>query len=175
MIIVFEGCDNVGKTTIAKKLAEILELPYYRYLDQRKAVKENDTYNITKYSSVFFADFIQHVNFSCIIDRHYPSEWVYAQVFNRHYDIDVLRQIDEGFMKANVNMIVCYKSKMKHFMDWNTPLSKVKEIQDKYREFVQWSNVKNIFELDTTNEDIDKQIEAILNFLEMSKVTINMI
>jgi hypothetical protein len=80
MIIVIEGADGCGKTTLAEKLKEVfpgskyIHATWSRELDCRML-----EYHMGILSDAYW--FIQETNLPVIIDRLWLSEAVYAQVF----------------------------------------------------------------------------------------------
>lgn len=88
MIIVIEGPDGVGKSSICKALSKKLGFPIYRMPD---VPKDGD---IEKFSQ-FYRKTISEVNTSMILDRFYPSSIVYGQHFKRDVPLQDIHKIHE--------------------------------------------------------------------------------
>lgn len=74
MNIIIEGCDGVGKTTLAKKLAD-------KYCCDILHMTKNSDKTLDSYIS-------KMLNKNIIFDRCFISEYVYSKVFNRTTNID---------------------------------------------------------------------------------------
>jgi len=166
MIIILEGPDNSGKTTIAKELSRRSGISYYKFPKQNEAVQQLETANITRYASTFFADFIQQVPVNVIMDRHYPTEMVYAKALGRPYDYEIIRYLDNQFAKANACIVICMKKSYEGFHDDLIPDEYINSIIAEYQSFCDWSIVKNILFLDTTSENLQEQMMIIGQFLK---------
>lgn len=166
MIIIFEGPDNSGKTHIALELSKRTLIPYFKHK------KVEDTAQFTKNVDLFLSEFAQIVPFSVIFDRHIATEYVYGQVFNRLVPFDEIYQIDENYSKLDTYIILCVKRVYKNYHDEHTPKSKLKEIIRQYNSFLKWTKCK-VLVLDTTDENLEKQIKTILNFIEREQNEFN--
>lgn len=165
-IIVFEGPDNSGKTTIAKHVSEIADIPYYKNPRERMLKAKGEIGLVTKYAGLWFADFLQQVPISVIVDRHYISEWVYTLVEERERDEDLLREMDILFEKAGAYIIICTKQVYEGYTDELTPNNLLLPLAKMYQEFAHWSVNKRILYIDTTDQDLDTQCEKIKNFIQ---------
>lgn len=95
MIIIVEGIDRVGKTTLCKKLSSAFDIPVYKhnsvYFDYSKMDNANETDKMLQ-----IIDVIKQCNGSIIFDRFHLSDFVYG-VIERKYD--------ESLAKRNMNII----------------------------------------------------------------------
>lgn len=170
-IIIFEGVDKSGKSSIAKSLSPLLNIPYYKNSRERNQKRRGETKLMTQYAVPYLLDFLEQVPSDFIMDRNWPSEWCYGQVENRDIDIEQIRQVDDWFANAfDTALIICYKTKYYEadFADEMTKFERVPALVQKYHEFIQWTSVKNVLPLDTTNADLDAQLEKISNFLDLA-------
>jgi thymidylate kinase len=166
VIIVFEGPDNSGKSTIAKQLSELSGLPYYKNPRERSLKAAGEIGLVTRYAGLWFADFIQQVPVACILDRHYVSEWAYTIVEQRERDEILLRHIDTLFAKAGAFIIICTKKNYDGYTDELTPNSHLSPLAEVYKQFAAWSVNKRILYIDTTDENLDEQCEIIRQFIQ---------
>ena len=81
-IIIFEGPDGCGKTNISTALSEKIRVPYFKNKDEWKFFVDNPSYfvNALTYGDPYFLSYLEQTGASVIVDRWYPSEWVYSQV-----------------------------------------------------------------------------------------------
>jgi len=77
--IIVEGCDGVGKTTLAKKLAEKYNIKSYMHITR-------DDPNTAE----FYVNTLNKTD--VIFDRHFIGEMIYPKIFGRHGNLT-----DAGF------------------------------------------------------------------------------
>lgn len=83
MIIVVEGIDRVGKTTICDKLSNELNIPIYKYngiLDYKKMENNQETDKMLQ-----ILEMCKITNSDIIFDRFYWTDYVYGNI-ERCYD-----------------------------------------------------------------------------------------
>jgi deoxyadenosine/deoxycytidine kinase len=90
-VIIFEGVDRCGKTNIAKALSNRIDVPYFKNQDEHKYFLSKPGYfaDAARYVDTYFASYLEASRASVILDRAWPSEWVYSQVLNRPTDFSV--------------------------------------------------------------------------------------
>ena len=105
VVILMEGSDLCGKSTIAKELAKRLKIPYYKGKGPTNIQASIKDRAIAELNQI--TDFLEQTNHSVVIDRNYLSEWVYGSVFHREIDEAHLKEIDDKYSKMDaVNIIV---------------------------------------------------------------------
>lgn len=166
LIILFEGPDNSGKSTIAKHLSELSGIPYYKNPRERALKANGEIGFVTRYAGVWFADFIQQIPVACILDRHYVSEWAYTLVEQRYREEEILRDIDMLFEKAGAFIIICTKANYDGYTDELTPNHHLSPLAEVYKQFADWSLNQRILYLDTTDQNLDDQCETIRKFIQ---------
>lgn len=82
MIIIVEGIDRVGKTTLCKKLSKKLEIPIHKPKEIVQRGYLNNKYETDKIINLARA--IDEVDGSIIFDRLYLSDYVYG-IMERDY------------------------------------------------------------------------------------------
>lgn len=92
MIVIIEGPDGAGKTTLGKELEKRALIPLYRrsltpLVDQ--TVAESNAMNEAALGVALAA------NMDVTFDRSYPSEWVYSRVMGRELSDDHVLALDE--------------------------------------------------------------------------------
>ena len=83
MLYVFEGIDGAGKTTIAKEVSKITGIPYYNcfHNDFDDFVKDGELHGVDEsYADFVLIDLARQTGINLIVDRSYPSGWVYTQL-----------------------------------------------------------------------------------------------
>lgn len=98
--IIVEGVDGTGKSTVVKKLSEMLDLRIIRLQDMDKYFKKGITEEI---SESFNKTLVQFKDVAWIADRGFPSSLVYSLYFLRKYD---LRYIDEVMKELDARIFI---------------------------------------------------------------------
>lgn len=168
-VIIFEGCDKVGKTEMAKELSKRLQIPYFKNKNEWSAFENDKDYfvNALKYADPFFFSFLNDTKTSVILDRSYPSEWVYSRVYSRKTDENMLRSIDD-YVSINIQakIIVPYRTSYVGMRDnvHDINSEKLQELSDLYKDFCAWTSCKTLrFCIDS--EDIEYEMKSIIEFL----------
>jgi thymidylate kinase len=175
-IVLFEGPDGAGKTTIAQEYARKYGSPYFKNVLEHNQKAQNETALLTKYAGRFSAQLLRTLNvhgggIDLVIDRHYPSEWVYSQVEGRETDLDILRSIDNTFADAGqFYIVICIKEEMDYVIkeDGHADADKLKKLHRKYKEFTLWTSIKNILLLDTSSEMTGMHVQRVGQFVRSS-------
>lgn len=165
--IIFEGPDGSGKTTIAKALSDALNIPYFKQRKGFERAQKGRTIDITKYGDRILLDFIEQTHMSVIMDRFYPTEWVYGQVMSREVDIESLFYLDRHMMSIDPFLILCVKDDVDSYIDSDNHLhrDKVLSVLQKYYDFIEWTHIQNILVINTTDQDLEGQLKKISTFI----------
>lgn len=179
MLIIFDGVDKSGKSTLAKKLSEMLNIPYIKL--NNISVKENeeikDGISIATHSQLETVTqlYEKGVMKNAILDRFYPSEVVYSKLFNRNYDIQYIKQIERRFKQCNDVIFVhtkCHYSILKKRWNNEKLLNKenhLKHLISLYDNFYQETEL-DVIEIDTSKHE---DISLVMLISELSKRGIN--
>lgn len=166
-IIIFEGVDNCGKTEISHALVEKL-LPdhqYFKVKQERIHVEKIDP-AILKVSHElqlnFFYELARQANLNIVMDRFYPSEYVYGSLF-REVDEEFLWDFDAKFAELGVKIIILRK-KDDALEDELWDKAQLVAIREKYEEFATKTKCE-VLVLDTDDEDLDRELSDIQKFL----------
>jgi len=162
-IIILEGHDMAGKTSIIKELSKHFCLPIF---DLVKNMKQWDHLVDLFYGVETSVQMFEQIGCSAIIDRFYPSEYAYSQALGRYTHLDKIFEFDERMSKLNTFIIFCYKDKEHHQDDDQhfIETSKYDELTQKYIEFKNHSKCKTLL-INTSNENIEEQLKTIINFV----------
>jgi thymidylate kinase len=85
LILILEGPDGAGKTTLGVALSKELGWPFYqcpRTPIEKQTVAESQAEDRAAIALALCVS--DHVN--VIFDRSFPSEWVYGQLLDREFD-----------------------------------------------------------------------------------------
>jgi thymidylate kinase len=167
-IIIFEGPDRTGKSEIGQTLADVLNIAYFKNPNEHNNFKEYNTLDAFRYDTKYILSLIQadvFKNSGIILDRHFPSEYVYAKVYNRKTDENLIWHYDNEFAKLNATIIYCYKSTYDDFSDELISENDIKNIRNVYENDYLKNTKMNIIKLETSNENLQEQISYIMSKL----------
>jgi hypothetical protein len=171
-ILLIEGPDNNGKTHIGQKLSQMLEIPYFKNTDEWGAFLKKPEYfvNTLNYAEPFFLNYLKQTKASIILDRSYPSEWVYSKAFNRKTDMHQLQRVDEAYAELGAKIIICHRTDYTNQVDELFPeqidSSKLVDIDELYNQFAVWTKCK-LLRLNVDDENMSREIADINTFLDM--------
>jgi thymidylate kinase len=188
-VIIFDGPDNVGKTTQIKMLMKhLIDRPtYVNYFPNIVGISNEQSF---EYNKMLYEDMFLLMGQSLIVkrnlifDRSYLSEFVYGKLYRDQepryvFNIEVngYCQIDTKNM-FNVFLIVLiddYKNLIKRedgnsfSIDENLKRKEVNLFKKAYKE----SYIDNKILIDTKNKTIEKVNQKILKFLGIEDVKTN--
>lgn len=79
MFFLVEGPDGAGKTTFAKEMAEVMDLPYYHFSYPKNEAEAQALFDT-------YLEFIQgHQN--CVVDRMFPSTMIYGNILRNEAEL----------------------------------------------------------------------------------------
>lgn len=165
MILFFEGADRTGKSNIAKALAEQHNLKVYKNDLEFNLYRQSKTelfVLLLKYAAPVeyrMAKLFDNI----IFDRNYISEYVYATVFNRKTDINIIKNLDLLYCKLGAQIVFCYKTNYMAYDDEFIDIDKIDKINKVYRNYLQTINTLPVIDLDTTDEDLTSQLRDLNN------------
>lgn len=170
-IIILEGPDQCGKTEIGNKLSELLKIPYFKNDNERQGFKDDKDYfiNMLKYSDPFFLSYLRQSKSNVILDRSFPSEYVYSKAFNRETDIESLKWVDEQYANLNALIIICYRTKYTLDDDLcpkRLNAKKLEEIDALYKEFANTFTKCKVMFLNVDDENLSREISDIIQFIK---------
>jgi thymidylate kinase len=171
-IIILEGPDCCGKTNIAHELSRIFEIPYFKNTNEWEYFEKDDSYflNALKYSEPFNTSFFKQTGTSVILDRSYPSEFVYSRLFNRDTDLELLKKIDIAYSELGTKIIIPTRTSYVGLIDQFGRITEDVLVRaDKlYTEFSKWTAC-DVFVLNVDDENLSREIKEITSFLKINK------
>lgn len=169
-VIIFEGPDRTGKTNIAQEVSRRISIPYFKNdAEVKNFLDPKDYYvNTLRYADPYFLSYLAQTQSSVIIDRHYPSEWVYSKVFNRKTDMKAMRRTDDFLAELGAKIVITWRSDYSNREDDQFPdvitEKKLQLIHDAYIEFRNWTKCESIW-LNVDDEDLDREVTDVINDL----------
>lgn len=167
-IIIYDGPDNCGKTNMAQELSHQTEIPYFKNKDEHKYFLSDPSYflHAIRYVDTYFTAYLEATNVSIILDRAWPSEWVYSQALGRKTDFDTLRELDERHARLGTRIIIPFRQDYSGCVDdYEAVNENIQKISDLYHEFASWSRCETLL-LQVDHEDLALEMRDTIQFLE---------
>lgn len=176
-ILIFEGPDGAGKSTIAKALSEVAKIPLMAAttaphdpgLQNDDRFLMNLVWGETKLFDFFKSAYGSYLETPIIRDRSFFSEYVYSKVFGRTTCMKTIEMLAKGYYEAKefeALTFVCmrddkkYKTEAEEFSSVNSNLEK---IHNGYMNLVVNSNLPGrFFKLNTMDENLSRQLKYIM-------------
>lgn len=135
--VIVIGPDGVGKTTIVRRLSQMLGIPSFKCPSEKQIFRSGGKTSLTFDSTL--VHFLEQTRFRFISDRGYPCEFSYSYVFGRETDIDLLRSIDTHHASLGTKILYLYSSILPFEEDDIVPMKRYSDIRNAYDNFVGWS------------------------------------
>ena len=168
-IVIFDGPDMCGKTEMAQELSSRLGIPYFKNEFEWDYFEEDPSYfkNALTYGDPYFASYLSQTGASVIMDRWYPSEWVYSQVFKRETNSSVLSTVDHVLASLEAMIVIPFRTSYDGLTDQfdSVTTEKMQEIEGVYHDFAEWTKCRVLW-LNVDDENLDREMKEILAFIE---------
>ncbi len=171
-IIIFDGPDGCGKTNIAHELSRISGITYFKNEDEHRYFRSDPSYfiNAIRYVDRYFTSYLEASGSSIILDRAWPSEWVYSQAMNRETDMEVLKELDARHAKLGTTIIIPFRSDYTDVDETYPELQTQLQNLDKlYHQFANWSQCNTIM-INVDDEDLDREINELQQQLNLQLI-----
>lgn len=175
MIIIYEGIDHSGKSTLAQLQSYTQNIPYYRSIHQKDKI--TDLEESCKHDWRFFLDISSQTNQNIIFDRSFISQYVYSTCFRKenimkHFDsLNDYEKVFKEYCKqlSQINHIVyhCTRKDFNNEVDDYIDLSNSQNISDVFNEF--FNKYKKYVNVHTLKFE-DGILNNIKKVMETSKV-----
>ena len=101
-----------------------------------------------------------------MLDRAYPSEYVYPQIFDRKTDVRATTMCDEMCASMNAKIIIPFRNSYSNVEDQFSFVDEemLDKVHDKYVDFFGWTKCKALM-LNVDDEDLKREINEIMTFL----------
>lgn len=103
MILILEGPNKVGKTTIAKQIEQDFGFTYFRDRQFNKIKPELIEY-VTYFMAISQLNLLKTLKENIIVDRFHATEWVYGNI-NRNYSNYKMWDIDRELAVMNAKLL----------------------------------------------------------------------
>jgi thymidylate kinase len=166
-IVILDGADNTGKTNIGKALSFVIGVPYFKNKDEHRYFLKDPEYFIhaIRYVDTYFTSYLETSGASIILDRAWPSEWIYSQALGRKTDMQVLRDLDDRHAALGTNIVIPYRTDYSSFKDdYQQVNDNIQRIHDLYMEFAGWTKCKCL-KLNVDDENLNREIFEIKEFI----------
>lgn len=153
MLIILSGVDRTGKTTVAKEISNIYNIPYIKF-DDPTIIRADDPLIWARDIIIFHESILrlleklygQHSEVNAVIDRFYPDEIVYSKVFRNVNLFERYKDIDIRFARMRTMMIyICppnYDILNKRWQEEKkVSIEKVDAIVDGFNEFIDFTKL----------------------------------
>ena len=162
-VIIFDSPDGTGKTNMAQALSERTGISYFRMASQHDNWRAGKFKTALEFDQTYISEFLRQTKLSVIIDRAYPSEWVYSRVYNRETNLEVLRLVDDTFASFGTTIVIPLRRDYRGSReDEVVEQSMLPRLHDAYLDFEKWTRCKTcILYVDELNDDIQEELPII--------------
>lgn len=151
-VFIVEGVDRSGKSTVGKLIARALQIPYFKPMNDKDALKDNDfSSKMLRICDPYVVQLLKQTNYSVVIDRHYPSEWCYSHVLGRNTDEEGIWQSDRLFSEIPATILLFKRKSYEGVSDDDPRLNQetLEKLSKQYDEFALRTKCKvHVFEFD---------------------------
>jgi thymidylate kinase len=167
-VVIFDGPDGCGKTEMARELSRRLGIPTFKNPRESMFFEDDPGYftKAMKYGDPVLYEMIKQTGLSVILDRSYPSEWVYSQVFERTTDWRMLRVVDELAASVGALIVVPYRTDYTLTKDDFAAITREKLIRlhGLYEQFCDWTKCR-VLRICVDSEDLEREMDEIMPFI----------
>lgn len=170
-VIIVEGADGTGKTEIARALSTRINVPYFRMNTQHDNWRAGRFKDALEFDQTYISQFLDQTATDVIIDRAYPSEFVYSIVYGRETNERVLRDVDAKFASfGTIVLVLLRRDYSKSRADDLVTSDKLEELHSKYLEFIGWTKCKTVcMYVDEFENNLELELNALVPALELMR------
>lgn len=168
LVVIYDSVDGTGKTHMAQELSRRTGVPYFKNADEHKYFLRDPEYFIhaIRYVDSYFTSYLEASKASVILDRAWPSEFVYSHVLGRKTDMEVLRDLDSRHAALGTKIVIPFRSSYVGMRDdYELVTNNVQKIHDRYMEFAAWTQCSALL-LNVDDEDMEREMSETMVFLE---------
>lgn len=170
-VLIFEGPDRSGKTTIADLVAKYYNTEVFM-TNSRECFADlnNDSTNLAKFN-YHIAKFIETIGVGnrmikpVIVYRSFLSEKVYADLFKRQTDDYYNFYTDLTFETMGATIFLLKNAKEKQYNDETLSDDKIRESIKLFDRHKRQTRTQ-IIEIDTYKRDVDSYVSQVVKFVE---------
>lgn len=163
-VFIFDGPDGCGKTSIAQALGMKLDIPYFRMPTQHENWRRGSFVDALRFDQTYLVELLRQTGYELILDRAYPAEWVYSQVFGRETDTETLERVDDAMSDLGAYIVIPVRRDYSDVRrDELVPADLLPRIHEKYAEFASWTRCPTVtVYVDDFGNDLKREIDVIL-------------
>ena len=163
MIIIVEGIDRVGKTTLVNKLNDklknVIKLKDYNVCSKDYTDEDFSQFSLGKLdTSVAFLKQLSEQGFNIIIDRLHLTEITYGLIDRKVTESEKIAQLDTILSGLNAILITVMPTDIK----WSNAQAE-KDLTKHLEAFIMLHDCSEIEKYTTNFHELDKTVEIILN------------
>ena len=123
LIVILDGPDMTGKSEIGRELAHRADAIYFKNDIERQMFGSSEEYFLgaIRYGLPHILSLLRQSEFGLVLDRSYPSEWVYSRAFNRPTDEDAIRLCDAQFAELGGHVVITRRKSYEGIVDDTHP------------------------------------------------------
>lgn len=168
-VLIFEGHDRSGKTTIAEAVANYYNTEVFMTNSKECFTSPENFENISKFN-LYISEFVKELAHNSpigkpiIIYRNFLSEMVYSILFDRKTNIVANDLADTNFSSINATIVLC-KNDRDEFNDESLGDSRVKgsiKLYDKLKTSIK----TDILAINTKEQDVARYTREIISFID---------
>ena len=161
MVIIVEGIDQVGKTTLCTRLSEVTGFPIFKDQYRYSITKENSTEKIL--TTLQMLEIFDKISQGIIVDRLHLTEYSYGKNDRKYVDIDLFKEIDKRISSLKSSLILVEP-------DSYTTMCKISCLHEKnfmkhHHDFKRMFNLSNIAFKFTCNWNNFEEVTRIINLI----------
>ena len=167
-VIIFDGPDGCGKTNIAEALSSVIGVPYFKNKDEHRYFRSDPDYfiNAVRHVDTYFTSYLEVSHASVVLDRAWPSEWIYSHVMGRETDAEVIRSLDERHAALNTIIVIPFRSSYENVDEqYEEVRQRLPAIDARYKAFAKWSKCHTLL-INVDSEDLQRQLRTIISFMQ---------
>lgn len=170
VIVIFTGHDGSRKTSIAKEFSKQMGVPYFKDQDEHRTFLAGKYGDSSLYFSQYYlAKFLEQVGCSVVMDRGFPDELVYGDVFDRDISRPLFWDVDAKWAKLGTFVVICEKLNLDGYQDPLITLENAFRVRAGFRKFSRLTECKCV--LINTDEGGTTEIAGrIIKMLELFEV-----
>jgi hypothetical protein len=169
--IFLEGPDGCGKTQIAKALADLYDIPYFKVPTEVKNWN-NGTFKNSIPFDMLLPTFVEQTDLGFVSDRCYVSEIVYAGVYKRETDLEALWDIDTKWSDMGAIIVMPLRRDYSVVSDELVDQDKMAEIHDAYSRFSEYTHCHVIgIYVDDFKNDLNLEIPLLFDAITKLSTT----
>lgn len=170
-VVIFDSPDGTGKTEMAWALSRELNIPYFRMHTQHENWRKGRFKDALELDQTLMAELIRQTRLDVVVDRAYPAEWVYSQVYDRETNMDALREIDKTYARLGAWIVIPLRHDYTGGkIDELVTREMLPKLHEKYLEFRKWTKCNTIsIYVDAFGNSIQREIPALMRELSFEQ------